>query len=256
MSIINRADILTYLNLTSTSDNQQLATIELLHRQVESAVKRYLGYDPTEVTDLVEYYPIIGRPDNRMPTGSFGQVGVGTAVVSGPEVIELATLPVRSITEVRVDRFGNFGQYSGGFGTDTIQTAGEDYMLDIDLQGVYSMSGHLRRRPGYRWPVEAGSVKVTYSAGFTEDELRGDATNRVDASSIMLAVQTSVAFFFNKSAQLASGIVGALESERLGDYNYKVNSDSVKIDKSLRASGLTAEAAELLRPYRKTLFTL
>jgi hypothetical protein len=139
--------VLTHLGLTEGVDDVQIALAEMITKQGEAAVKRYLGYDPTYATGIIEYHPRVGRPDNRTLADQYGISWRGAASVAGPEVIELGRLPVRSITEVRVDRDGAFGQKSGGFPSTSVLTSGDEYMLDIDY-GTYSQTGFLRRQDG------------------------------------------------------------------------------------------------------------
>jgi hypothetical protein len=86
-----------------------------------------------------------------------------------PRIIALKQTPVRSITEVREDPTGYFGQVSGGFGNNTVLVGGSDYFLKMDEDGI-SWSGQLVRR-AFWFPMTIGSVKVTYVAGFTDAEL-------------------------------------------------------------------------------------
>lgn len=80
---------------------------------------------------------------------------------------------------------GYYGQASGAFGPETLLTYGSDYVLDIDQDDGTSRSGLLVRVNGtwprtwsrsagllasYRTP-NPGSVKVTYTAGYTIDTM-------------------------------------------------------------------------------------
>jgi hypothetical protein len=77
------------------------------------------------------------------------------------------------------------------------------------------------------WPVETGSIKITYWGGYTCDELRGDATV-LDASPIFeTALYETVrrvkeTFIINQKKSGIGFLPGVLESERLGDYSYKI----------------------------------
>lgn len=78
--------------------------------------------------------------------------------------------PVASVTEVRVDELGAFGQYDDGFAADTLLVEGIDY----------AVSGHVLHRIGAWWPAMrsspagvvgqcledgVGNIRVTYVAG-------------------------------------------------------------------------------------------
>lgn len=86
---------------------------------------------------------------------------------------------------VNVDQNGYYGAVSGSFGSTTELTYGQDYFLAIDQEDGSSRSGILYRR-NYYWPRAAvrqrgllssfmtndtGSIKITYTAGYTCDTL-------------------------------------------------------------------------------------
>lgn len=255
--ILTRAEVLKHLGVASSATESDIALIESIRKQVESSIKKYLGYDPvTPGSDIVQYFPQMAPPDNRVPTGDYGLVGIGVAQVAGPETIQLLPLPVRAITEVRVDRDGAFGQLSGSFGSDSIWTAGEQYMLDIDTPAGISECGILRSATATRFPAAPGSVMVTYSAGYTAEELQGQASNNIDASAITLAAKMAMSFFYLRAKQLASGVVGTIKSERIGDYSYTVDTESLSddTDVQMNSAGLPSTAVGLLRPFRYTQY--
>ncbi len=91
---------------------------------------------------------------------------------------------------VWVDESGGFGQISGTFGSETELTYGDDFFLDLEgperqIQAQHSSSGILIRnkdafqRPYFRqtgllspfFGKDLGSVKVTYTAGYTAETL-------------------------------------------------------------------------------------
>ena len=101
---------------------------------------------------------------------------------SGTYTVMLDRVPVTSIASVYLDQTGYYGQGTDAFGTETLLTAGTDYVLvpdDIENSG-WSHSGTLRRI-GTVWPQSdyrpggrvsrikvpcPGCIKVTYSGGF------------------------------------------------------------------------------------------
>lgn len=86
---------------------------------------------------------------------------------------------------VYVDSSGYYGSATGAFDSTTALTYGTDFFLEIDQEDGTSRSGILRkvsgfwpkpmvRSPGYLTPYvqeDTGSIKVTYTAGFTVDSL-------------------------------------------------------------------------------------
>jgi hypothetical protein len=99
------------------------------------------------------------------------------------------------------------------------------------------------------WPTTAGTVKVTYNAGYTDDELRG-RDKLLDASPIWKSAKAEAARYARKMWVTRSGrlglIAGVPTSEGLGDYNYSMDGKSIA---SLMDGDLTAESIERLSPF-------
>ena len=76
------------------------------------------------------------------------------------------------------------------------------------------------------WPTTPGSVKLVYTAGYTDDELHGQG-GVVDASPITFAVlseslrRAKKALVWKKTN--AGYMAGPLVSEKLGDYSYRTD---------------------------------
>lgn len=176
-----------------------------------------------------------------------------SGIVEWPEVSDdtffmLDQTPVDSVAEIRLDTRGGFGQIADTFGDDTVLTPGVDYYIKIDGKGDFagkSATGIVYRNGrawGYsrswqrgllasqREPVQ-GTIKVTYSGGYTSDNCPDDLqTGLVRAISIIYQTMP---------------FVGPVGSEMIGGYNYS---------KSIGAD-LTKHAFESVRdfiePYRR-----
>ncbi|HEX7379647.1 MAG TPA: hypothetical protein VF278_21165 [Pirellulales bacterium] len=173
--ITTSTDLQTYLGLPAMTP--LAAQVQSL---AEQHVKDFLGWGEVEQQTWVEYYPreqgaaITGDP--HYIVASNHQLAV-PGFYFAPNIIQLQQLPVRSITEVREDATGYFGQESNAFPATTILQSGGDYFLKIENPAIYggqpiSWSGHLVRR-AFWFPATVGSVMVTYVAGFTATELSG-----------------------------------------------------------------------------------
>jgi hypothetical protein len=229
-------DFLTATNkvgVTLTAD-EMAALSSAFARGPLSKIKSYLGYDPTFKDDRIGYYPRAER-------------------VVGDEYLILSNLPVRSVA-VNVDTAARFGQPAGSHsGADLVQ--GEDYFVEYDFGDScdVSMSGHLIRASG-NWDFgQTGVVRVTYSSGFTQDELDGIATNGVDASAIKASAMLAVSKLLRMAtsafgSQTATGNTGAIVSEKAGDYAVTFDSASIATVSSQTFS-LTPEMMELLHPF-------
>ncbi|HEX5443962.1 MAG TPA: hypothetical protein VFW87_09050 [Pirellulales bacterium] len=167
--ITTSSDIQTYLGLASMT---ALAT--QVQALAEAHVKDFLGWQEVEQQTWVEYYPreqgATNTNDPHYIVASNHQRAV-PGFYFAPNIIQLQQLPVRSITEVREDATGYFGQVAGSFGANTLLQSGSDYFLKTE-QGGIAWSGQLVRR-AFWFPATIGSVMVTYVAGFTAAELSG-----------------------------------------------------------------------------------
>ncbi len=167
--ITTSSDIQTYLGLASMT---ALAT--QVQALAEAHVKDFLGWQEVEQQTWVEYYPreqgATNTNDPHYIVASNHQRAV-PGFYFAPNIIQLQQLPVRSITEVREDATGYFGQVAGSFGSNTLLQQGSDYFLKTE-QGGIAWSGQLIRR-AFWFPATIGSVMVTYVAGFTAAELSG-----------------------------------------------------------------------------------
>jgi hypothetical protein len=102
------------------------------------------------------------------------------------------------------------------------------------------------------WPTTAGSVKVVYTAGYSQTELRGqDAL--VDAGPIWEAcvdeaVRRARKIFLQMKNSRVGWLSGPMTSENLGDYSYSVDASSIsKLFGS--ATDLTTESKEKLSSF-------
>jgi hypothetical protein len=162
-------DLQTYLGLTSFTP-----LTAQVHALAEAHVKDHLGWQEIEQRTWTEYYPrdqgAASTNEPRYIVASNRQRAV-PGFYFAPNAIQLQQLPVRSITEVREDATGYFGQVAGSFASNTVLQPGGDYFLKTEQDGI-SWSGLLVRR-AFWFPATIGSVKVTYVAGFTAAELAG-----------------------------------------------------------------------------------
>lgn len=104
---------------------------------------------------------------------------------TGSPKLLLPQYPVSSVTSVRLDTAGYYGQVTDSFGSSTLLTAGVDYILAVD-DSAGSKAGVLLRIGGMEWPygsmpsgtltagryplgwpAVAGCVKVVYVAGYS-----------------------------------------------------------------------------------------
>jgi len=231
-SIIETAEVLTDLGLSSSVTAQEYAIIEAAITRAESAVRRYLKYDPVQRT-RTEYYPqtdfdYLSRGTVWESEG--GQAYLRRIATAATDELQVRNIPIRSITSLWIDYDGRAGTRAGAFAAETLKTEGTDFWPNYD--GIDS-DGHRICRDGIirsegMWPTTPGTVKLISIAGYTADELHGIDFS-VDAGQIVEAVvaeairRAKKALMGMKSSALG-WTSGPLSGEKLGDYSYTADS--------------------------------
>jgi hypothetical protein len=238
--IVNPAQLKLMLGISDEVTPEEEAVLTQIHPEAESKVIEILGYDPQQRT-RTEYYPRhYPGGGTALPIGGFWDVNAQRthaqwtpAYGVAKDSLQLLNIPLRNISELRIDYNGRFGKGADAFPADSVKTDGEDYWGTWDEDNLCK-SGIVQARG--TWPYEPGSVKVTYTAGYSETELHGRArttnvtdgvyTNAgVNAAAISRAVIQTVVVAMNTWAQwkkkATTGFTaGPLKSEKLGDYSY------------------------------------
>lgn len=193
--LATRNDIKTLLGLTGVSED---ARIDIWLSAADRAIKTYCNQN-FEFATYTEYYT--GNNQYRLA---------------------LRQVPVVNITSLWVDNAGYYGDPASAFGSSTLLTPGVDYTLDRQKDAEPSLTGIVFRL-GTVWPIQQrvgmysrltadihpafGNIKVIYDAGY--------ATIPADlAYACMLLVS-------QMRRTYATGGFN-LESERIGDYSYKL----------------------------------
>jgi len=236
--IVSRGEIVAYLGLGASLSEADGGLIELLRGMVENEVRRYCGHEITRPAEpYVSYLP---AANDRPPAEPLLALESERSAVDDGRILQLPHPFVRTDgLEVRVDPGASAGQGSGDFGDETQLTAGVDYFLDADDEGL-SRSGQLIHL-GSGWPRRARTVRATYFAGFTAAELDGAY------SDVKLAVLDEVALRFRqaKSRQGADAVgTGSIRSESIGG-EYSVTYAPAEVE----SPGLSADARQRLAPY-------
>jgi len=261
-SIVDPSAVWLELGLSGSITEEERAVVEQCIVKAEGAVKRYLHYDPV-LRRRTEYYP-----SHDLGSGLGGSVWEVSStqtyirqVSSGQtSELQLRHIPVHSVPamEVRIDYDGRSGTRAGAFGDDTIQTEGEDFWMNYDMvdsDGVKFCQDGLLRSQGV-WPLTAGTVRVEYTAGYSDAELHGEHAEDVDvvldASPIWTAVleeaKRRVEQIMVRKKKTAGWVAGPFSSERLGDYSYSIDTS---LAKALYGNSveLTDESKMLLHPF-------
>lgn len=229
MAIVSDTDACQILGLDATD-----VLLPLVRGPAEDACKDYLGWDP-ERSAKTEYYARTERGGESFYW--LGEWGSHSSIGGRTDVQPLKR-PWVLASGLQVWEFS--GAWMGQ-SDDTdweLLTLGDEYYLDLDDDNV-SESGHLIRL-GAEWPKQRGSVKVTYTAGFTPTELNGAMTEDTDytrASAIRLAVMETIAKAYNEmKAQQKNPrthAAGVLVGERVPDYGYTADGPATRLQQGM-----------------------
>lgn len=255
-SLIDRSEVLLELGLQDSSTSREDAIVDRAIQRAIGAVRNFLRYDPIQAT-RTEYYPTMDSRafgERAMYDIQGNQAHLETYAGDSLNELQLRHLPIRRITELYIDYDGRFGAGSGKFGAGTLKTEGEDFYPAYDQ---HDSSGNKVCNDGIlhsqaNWPVEAGTVKVVYVAGYSDEELRGQ-DSVIDVSPIHFAafaeaVRRSIAGFTVHGKSTRGFKPGPILSERAGDYS--VTFDSTTAQRLYSSSTeLTGESREQLQPY-------
>jgi len=262
--ILDPSEVMAELGLSSSITDEERMVVNQAIVKAEGAAKKFLRYDPV-LRRRTEYYPRydanIAHRVSIMEVSSVDayerQLQTGRTTE-----LQLSHIPIRTSTamELRIDYDGRSGAKDGAFGDETIKTEGTDYWANYDLldrNGDKVCSDGLLRSMGL-WPSSAGTVRVVYTAGYTEAELRGEdqpdaeGNDVLDASPIWTAVLEEAKrkveqVMLRKKGALGWG-AGPKTSEQLGDYRYTIDASMAK---SLYGNTmeLTDESKMLLTPF-------
>lgn len=218
--IARPAEILAYLGRSDASESD-LALVNMLQPLVEQSLKAWLGYS-VEYAEHTLYLP----HEAHTQTGDDVFAGIldgrvyYTPVGDCRRELYLPELPVRGVSELRIDLAGNFGQTPGSFSGGSL-TEGVQFYREIDESGL-CRSGKLICPMG--WPTAPGSVQVTFAAGYTREELDGHSSvpAAAQAATIKFAAILAVSHYFRQqAAQDNNG--GMVVSESLAGWSQTLN---------------------------------
>lgn len=250
--LANSNAILARLGITAGEGNPDRdLVVGDLWPAMEAAVKQYLGYDPTART-VTEYLPsrdgsMMEEPlDPMYAKTSAGSLVLENGGGSNPDIF-VSSLPLRSVTSLYENPGAWEGGTSGGdWPASTLLREGSDFIVDYSEPGL-SMSGCIRRRAG-SWSAQRRSVKVTYAAGLSADELAGDYYPIRDA--LMLAIQRRFLSIVSLRKSSVTGAAGGIVSaETIGDWSVQYDSASLQAMGLGMAISLPEEARDMLRPF-------
>jgi len=171
-------------------------------------------------------------------------------------LLQLKGLPVRGLTSVYVDTAANHGAAAGAFAESTARSIGSDVYPQNDGYdddgNAFCSSGLIVDKSG--WPVSPGTVKITYDAGYTDEELHGQS-DQLNAGGILSAIlETATQRLHQKiryQRKTRTGIFtpGQLVSETMGAYAYTIKESAATDTLTGLMSDIPDSAVANLEPF-------
>lgn len=235
-AIIDISEALLDLGLAGSVTETERAEVNTCLNRAEGAVRRYLRYDPVQ-RSRTELYPgmdvqIAGT--TGVWEANSAQAYLRTVSSGATSELQLRHIPIRSspAIDLRIDYAAKSGAASGAFGSGSVKSEGVDFWPNYtryDSDGNKVCDDGILRSVGL-WPLEPGTVKIVYTAGYSAAELHGQ-DSIIDASPIIDAVLAETVRRMHKLQALKkkSGtgwVPGSLQSESLGDYSYSMGGSS------------------------------
>jgi len=231
-SIVDPAEVFLEMGLSaSVSEEERAITLGAITK-AEGAVKRFLGYDPVQRL-RTEFYPMQDYSSNYQGgvwEASDTQAFFRRTIEEATSELLVRHIPIRALPaiDLRIDIDARSGTRAGSFAAETLRVEGEDYWPNYDQSdsdGSGFCSDGMFRSFGL-WPTEAGSVRIIYTAGYTNEEMHGQDAS-VDASPIYDAVMNEsrrlVEKAFVRMKTVRGFLAGPITSESLGDYSYSAD---------------------------------
>lgn len=234
-NIVDPSEVLLELGIVSSASDYERAVVNTAIRMAERSVRRHLHYDPVRRT-RTEYYPQgarIGGSWEETWDVTDTQAFVRRESEASTSELYLQHIPVRTITSLHIDYDGRSGAKSGAFAAGSLKTEGVDFWPNYDRHddgGSKICLDGILRSVGL-WPLEPGSIKIVYVAGYTVEEFHGQK-DIVDASPILDTIIQEAArrarrvFVLQKSATGFDG--GPIVTESLGDYSKTIDESHTK----------------------------
>lgn len=240
-------EVLTYAGKLNSATPDERALFAFLRNAAERKVKQYLRCSVEQAT-FVEILP--GQRQEYDEDADFvGYERVGTSAVGysgfdAGQVLALKETPVRSVQAVYLTHT----QGGGGFPSGTLLDPSL-YYLDEEEPGL-SRSGFLVYPYG-AWPTTPRSVKVHYTAGFTQPEMSIE-DGRFPEFKLAVCMTAVRAFRTSQAGhdqQMGFSGVGTISAEKLDGVSFSYDPTSARMLTGQVVVELTPEVQGMLQEW-------
>lgn len=220
MSIATLAEVRQWLGLTAPYDATDTFVIGILMSAVDRKFADYLGFSIAEAT-RTEFYPArVNISQRDQLVDGYERAGNNKVVsfsrgLTERRIIALRHLPVTAIVSV-YENPDAWLTDPPTFDAEHLLTAGTDYYLDQESSNL-SATGFLVRSAG-PWSTAERGVKVTYTAGYTAEQLGDAYANLKHAYLLQIQIDYNTRKI-HTIAERTGGMPGILASESLGDWS-------------------------------------
>jgi hypothetical protein len=227
-------ECLSYTGLGETASDVQMGRLQFVKRGVEQMIRNFFGSNIISTT-YTQYYP----------TGNPFDITAG--ITKGMNILRLKNYPVTSITSINEDTQAKFGTATNAFPSGSLLTEGSDFFQVLE-QDNWNRWGEVIR-DNLCWPVEPGSIKVVYTAGWTQDQLRGhDSDPDKTASDLHMAILQAIVENYTEIISMGGkgGQSGPIKRERFVDEEYEYDTTHGGF-----STFLSTDIKQKLRPYKR-----
>jgi len=251
--IVSRSEILLMISKQTSATAVESAFVDMVHPLVECAVQDFLQ---VEVENKVQVEILPAEPlsvDRDILISDYERTGSGVVAASagGLAALHLRHTPAfkDATLEVREDYDAPQTDPASAFGSDDVLTYGDDYWLDITREETISGTTHYFSDTGTihrygSWPNTPRTVKVTYTAGWSNDQL-----NNGFAGAVKLATLETIALLF-KGNEARNNPSASPKSESIGKYSYSAGGQAGVENAAAGNVNLPPTAMARLQPYR------
>jgi hypothetical protein len=239
--ICTQADLQAYFGLAA--DDALLPVLLGLQNSAEARLRAYLkcSVEQATFTDLLP--PLTRQSDADLDLVGYDRVGThAVATYGGEQTLQLREVPVRAVQSVYVT-WASGGGVSPPPGS-LLDPA--NYYLDCEEEGL-SRTGFLVQ-PYSVWPRAARSVRVTYTAGYTQAEMDLNTGRWPELKlAVLMTLNKTLAVNRNAGDAPAPRLSNAtLTREAMDDVSFSYDPFSARLLTG-QVAGLTPEVKDMVQ---------
>ena len=245
-TLVSVDDMKAYLGLTSPTAQQNIVVSMIVKGRMGLFVN-YLGYNPIQSTYteiLPDTYNRVLRDPIIAPYESVGggKIAPSRLYTQPNRVLQVANLPLRSVTSIYENPAAFDGGTAGGDWPEDTKLDPIEYYIDEKDPG-FSETGFIVRNNS-AWQLSPRTIKVTYVAGRTTEEIPED---------MLYAFYVDCQISYHEAMMhfpKAQGGIGIMKSQRLETWGEEYDTKSATDLYGFKSTNITPRAKVILDKYR------